>query len=124
MNISVPGFQKIRMKRRLKIMYTFSKKGIMVNKNQRGMNVEEVHLQEDPKHQISFMHYEGNTIREYRDQLRHEFKRTKSQRELVAPRYQCLFLSYCFTCNKFGHKVVDCRSYGRNFQARNVYVPP
>jgi hypothetical protein len=47
MKKSVLGFQKIRMKRRLRIIKTFSKEGIMVKKNQRGMNVEEVYLQED-----------------------------------------------------------------------------
>jgi hypothetical protein len=35
------------MKRRIRIMQTFSKEGIMVNKSQRGMNAEEVYLQED-----------------------------------------------------------------------------
>jgi hypothetical protein len=29
-----------------------------------------------------------------------------------------------FTCNNFGHKVVYCREYGRNFEARHVYVAP
>ena len=58
------------------------------------------------------------------DFLRHEFRRTTSQRRSFTSRYQSLFYGYCFTCNNFGHKVVDCRSYGRNGQERNVYVAP
>jgi hypothetical protein len=76
------------------------------------------------RHQRSFNHCEGNNRREDRDQLRHEFKRTTSQRGSLASRYQSFFPGYCFTCNNFGHKVVDCRAYGRNVQARDVYVPP
>jgi hypothetical protein len=46
LNRSVPGFQKGRMKRRIIILYTFSKEEIMVSKSQRGMNAEEVYLKE------------------------------------------------------------------------------
>jgi hypothetical protein len=28
--------------------------------------------------------------------------------------YQHLFLGYFFSCNKFGHKAIDCRTYGKN----------
>jgi hypothetical protein len=76
------------------------------------------------RYQISFIHYEGNNIREGCDHLRNEFKKTLSQRESLASRYQSFFLGYCFNCNNFGHKVVYCRSYGRNVQARYVYVLP
>jgi hypothetical protein len=31
-------------------------------------------------------------------------------------------LGHCFTCIKFGHKVVNCIAYGRNVQARDGYV--
>jgi hypothetical protein len=54
----------------------------------------------------------------------HEFRRNTSQIRSFSPRYQSLFYGYCFTCNKFGHKVVDCRAYGRKGQERNVYVDP
>jgi hypothetical protein len=76
------------------------------------------------RYQRSFNHCEGNNIREDRDQPRHEFRRTTSQRRSFTSRYQSFFYGYCFTCNNFGHKVVDCRAYGRNVQARNVYVAP
>jgi hypothetical protein len=76
------------------------------------------------RHQKGFNHCEGNNIREYRDQPMHEFRRNKSQRISFTPRHQIFLYGYCFTCNNFEHKVVDCRVYGRNGQARNVYVAP
>jgi hypothetical protein len=44
------------------------------------------------RHQRSFNHCEGNNKREDHDQLRHEFKRTTSQRGSLASRYQSFFL--------------------------------
>jgi hypothetical protein len=44
---SVPGRQKGIIKRRIRIMQTFSKEGIVINKSQIRMNAEEVYLQED-----------------------------------------------------------------------------
>ena len=61
---------------------------------------------------------------EDRDQIRHGFRRTTPQRRSFTSRYQSFFYGYCFTCNNFGHKVVDCRVYGRNAQTRDVYVDP
>jgi hypothetical protein len=75
------------------------------------------------RYQRHFNHCEGNNIREYHDQPRHEFRRTTSQIRSYTPRYQNLFYGHCFNCNNFGHKAVDCRSYG-NGQARNAYVTP
>jgi hypothetical protein len=115
------------MKRILRTMQTFSKEGIMVNKSQRGMNTRRGISPRRPstsRNQRSFNHCEGNNIREGCDKLRHEFKRTASQRGSLAPRYQSFLCGYCFTCNNFGHKFVDCRAYGRNVQARDVYVTP
>jgi hypothetical protein len=36
--------------------------------------------------------------------------------------YVNFFYGHCFNCTNFGHKVADCRAYGRNVQARNAYV--
>jgi hypothetical protein len=74
------------------------------------------------RQQRSFNHCEGNNQREDCDQPRQEFKRTTPQRRSFTPRYQNLFLGHCFTCTNFGHKVVDCKEYGRNVQARDGYV--
>jgi hypothetical protein len=52
--------------------------------------------------------YEGNNRREYHDQQRHELKMTASQRRTFTPTHQIFFFGYCFTCNNFGHKAIDC----------------
>jgi hypothetical protein len=54
------------------------------------------------------------------DQPRQEFKRTTP----FTPRYVNFFYGHYFYCTNFGHKVADCRAYGRNVQARNTYVAP
>ena len=28
-------------------------------------------------------------------------------------RYQQIFLGHCYSCNNFGHKALNCRSYGK-----------
>jgi hypothetical protein len=56
------------------------------------------------------------------DQSRHDKKasqRSPFQRRPSAPRYQSLFPGYCFSCNNFGHKAIDCKAYARNTQVRN-----
>jgi chromosome segregation ATPase len=70
------------------------------------------------KQQRSFNHDEGINRREDHDQPRHEFRRTAPQRRSFTPRYESLFYGHCFICTNFGHKVVDCRAYGRNVQTR------
>jgi hypothetical protein len=47
---STLGFQKGIMKRRVRVMQKYSKEGIMVNKNQRRMNIIEIHIQQDLPH--------------------------------------------------------------------------
>jgi hypothetical protein len=76
------------------------------------------------KNQIIFNHYEGKNIREDHDQPKHGFKRTTSQRRSFTPRYENFFNGHFFICTNFGHKVADCRAYGRNGQARNANVTP
>ena len=41
-------------------------------------------------------------------------------------KYEQLFLGYCFSCNKFGHKAINCRFYARDDHMRNksVYDAP
>jgi cell division septum initiation protein DivIVA len=110
-----------------------SKKNIQVMEEDQPIRGTQYHQRNEYKRSIfprrpytfrSFNHQEGNNRREDHDQLRHEFRRTTSQRGSFASRYQSFFLGHCFTCNNFGHKVVNCRAYGRNVQARDAYVPP
>jgi hypothetical protein len=54
------------------------------------------------------------------DHPRQQFNKTTK----FTPRYVNFFYGHCFYCNNFGHKVANCRAYGKNFQARNNYVSP
>jgi hypothetical protein len=50
------------------------------------------------------------------------FRRTTPQTISFTPTYENLFYGNFFYCTNFGHKVVDCRDYKRNVQARSAYV--
>ena len=58
------------------------------------------------------------------DQPRQESRRTTPQRISFTPRYVNLFYGSCFYCTNFGHRVVDCKTHGRNTQVRSAYVAP
>ena len=34
-------------------------------------------------------------------------------------RYQEIFLGHCYSCNNFGHKAINCRSYGKFHEYKN-----
>jgi hypothetical protein len=48
-----------------------------------------------------------------------DFKRVVSARRHFTTRYQNLFLGYCFSCNNFGHKTLDCSNYERSDHVRD-----
>jgi hypothetical protein len=58
------------------------------------------------------------------DQSRLKFKRTTPQRRSFIARYANFFYGHYFYFTNFGHKVVDCRDYKINVQARKAYVEP
>jgi hypothetical protein len=66
---------------------------------------------------------ERNNKKKDHDHLRDEL-RSILERGSFSSQYQSFFYGYCFTCSNFRHKVVDCRAYGRNSLARDVYVAP
>jgi hypothetical protein len=53
-----------------------------------------------------------------RPQEEEGFRRATPFRRSPTPRYQTLFLGLCYSCNNFGHKVVNCRA---NIKSRNNY---
>ena len=61
---------------------------------------------------------EGNNKEKYHNQRGHEF-RWIPPRRTFDPRYKNTFFGYCFSCNRFGHKAINCRTYGENTSARN-----
>jgi hypothetical protein len=58
----------------------------------------------------------------YDSSHKNEFRRVVLPRRPFTTRYQNLFLGYCFSCNNFGHKAIDCRSYARSdhVKVRNI----
>ena len=48
----------------------------------------------------------------FQSQVNSHFKRKSS-----TPKYSSLFQGYCFTCNIFGHKAIDCNR--RNMKHKN-----
>jgi hypothetical protein len=79
---------------------------------------------EDTSSRRPFMFKPQRTFNHDHDQLRQKLKRTTPQRRSFTPRYAKLFYGHCFYCTNFGHKVVDCRDYKINVQARSAYVAP
>jgi hypothetical protein len=55
---------------------------------------------------------------------KNEFRRVVPPRRPFTTRYQNLFLGYCFSCNNFGHKEIDCRAYTRSDHVRNINRGP
>jgi hypothetical protein len=88
-------------------------------------NIPEVQKtqEEDYKRTSSTFTPQRNLIDDH-DQPRKEFIRTKPKIRSFIPRYVNLFYGHCFYCTNFGHKVANCRAYGRNVQARKAYLAP
>jgi hypothetical protein len=55
---------------------------------------------------------------------KNEFKRVVPVRRPFTIWYQNLFLGYCFFCNNFVHKSIDCRAYTRSDHVRNRNTGP
>jgi hypothetical protein len=49
-----------------------------------------------------------------RPQEEEDFRRETPFRRPSTSRYQTLFLGLCYSCNNFGHKVVNCRENAKN----------
>ena len=43
-----------------------------------------------------------------------DLKRPSPYSRPPIPRYHIVFVGLCYTCNNYGHKAIDCRSYARN----------
>jgi chromosome segregation ATPase len=77
---------------------------------------------EDTSSRRPFMFKPQRSFNHDHDQSRQKFRRTTPQRRSFTSRYANFFYGHCFYCTNFGHKVVDCRDYKINFQARSAYV--
>ena len=63
--------------------------------------------QENETFEISSMHQET------RPSLQSKLRREVSPRWKQSPRYENRFNCYCYSCNNFGHRAMDCTFQGR-----------
>jgi hypothetical protein len=73
------------------------------------------------KHEVSPSKKEDNVANKPSIQGKENFKRTKKGRHQEAilgtpkQRYASIFHGYCYSCNGYGHKAFECRSYERRY---------
>jgi hypothetical protein len=71
------------------------------------------------KHEVSPSKKEDNVAKQPSTQGKENFKRTKQGRHQEAilgtpkKRYESIFHGHCYSCNEYGHKSFECRSYER-----------
>jgi hypothetical protein len=76
------------------------------------------------KHEVSTSNKEDNVSKKPSTQGKENLKRTKQGRHqesiLGTPRkrYESIFHGYCYSCNGYGHKSFECRSYERIYNGR------
>jgi hypothetical protein len=76
------------------------------------------------KHEVSPSKKEDNIAKKPSTQAKKNFKSTKQGRHQEAifgtpkQRYESVFHGYCYSCNGYGHKAFECRSYERRHYGR------
>jgi hypothetical protein len=76
------------------------------------------------KHEVSPSKKEDNVAKQPSTQGKENFKRTKQGRHQEAilgtpkQRYEIIFHGHCYSCNGYGHKAFECRSYERRYNGR------
>jgi hypothetical protein len=76
------------------------------------------------KHEVSPSKKEDNVAKQPYTQGKENFKRTKQGRHQEAifgtpkQRYVSIFHGNCYSCNEYGHKAFECRSYEMRYNAR------
>jgi hypothetical protein len=76
------------------------------------------------KHEVSPSKKEDNVAKKPSTQGKENFKRTKQGRHQEAiigtpkQRYESIFHGHCYSCNEYGDKSFECRSYERRYNGR------
>jgi hypothetical protein len=76
------------------------------------------------KHELNTSKKEYNATKQPYTQGKENFKRTKQGRHQEAilgtpkQRYESIFHGHCYSCNGYGHKDFECRSYERRYNGR------
>jgi hypothetical protein len=86
-----------------------------------GYKGEDTHAEErtSKKHEVNPSN-EDNVAKKPSTQGKENFKRTKKESILGTPkqRYESIFHGHCYSCNAYGHKSFECRSYERRYNGR------
>jgi hypothetical protein len=96
------------------------------DKSRLGYKEEATHVEESTskKHEVSPSKKEDNVAKQRSTQGKENFKRTKQGRHQEAifgtpkQRYESIFHGHCYSCNEYGHKAFECRSYERIYNGR------
>jgi hypothetical protein len=96
------------------------------NKSGLGYKGEDTHAEASTskKHEVSPSKKEDNVAKQPSTQDKEDFKRTKQGRHQEATfgtpkqRYESIFHGHCYSCNGYGHKAFECRSYERRYNGR------
>jgi hypothetical protein len=91
-----------------------------------GYKGEDTHVEASTskKHEVSPSKKEDNVAKQPSTQDKEDFKRTKQGRHQEATfgtpkkRYESIFHGHCYSCNGYGHKAFECRSYERRYNGR------
>jgi hypothetical protein len=76
------------------------------------------------KHEVNISKKEDNVAKQPSTQGKENFKRIKQGRHQEAilgtpkQRYESIFHGHCYSCNGYGHKAFECRSYERRYNGR------
>jgi hypothetical protein len=95
-----------------------------------GYKKEATHVEENTskEHEVSPSKKEDNVAKQPSTQGKENFKRTRQGKHQEAilgtpnKRYESIFHGYYDSCNGYGHKAFECRSYERRYNAR-FYKP-
>jgi hypothetical protein len=91
-----------------------------------GYKGEDTHVEESTskKHEVSPSKKEDNVAKQPSTQGKENFKGTKqgTKKEEIfgtpKQRYESIFHGHCYSCNGYGHKAFECRSYERRYNGR------
>jgi hypothetical protein len=91
-----------------------------------GYKGEDTHVEENTskKHEVNPSKKEDNVAKQPSTQGKENFKRTNQgihqEAILGTPkqRYESIFHGHCYSCNGYGHKYFECRSYERRYNGK------
>jgi hypothetical protein len=83
-------------------------------------NQEEDYRYTAPPRRFIFQNQQQPTMERPREE--EGFRRETPFRRSSTPRYQTIFLGLCYSCNNFGHKVVNCRANTKNINNYEGYT--